>query len=116
MTEPFGSAADREINSDFVERITMSFSLWAVVAKHSRKQNSQPQNWLRLGADASAIHGRLGCSGCTPAEPYPPNRENKPTEPARSNQLKKAMAAAGSRPMRPRAMTPKRTVFMIAGN
>ena len=72
MTEPFGRAVDRVINSDFVERITMSFSLWAVVAEHSRKQNSQPQNWLRLGADASAIHGRLGCSGCTPAEPYPP--------------------------------------------
>ena len=96
MTEPIGSALDGEMNSDFVERITMSLSLSAVVAEHSKKQNSQPQNWLRLGADASAIHGRLGCSGCTPAEPYPPNRENKPTEPARSNQPKKAMAAAGS--------------------
>ena len=72
MTELFGSAVDSVINSDFVERITMSFSLCAVVAEYSRKQNSQPQNWLRLGADASAIHGRRGCSGCTPAAPYPP--------------------------------------------
>ena len=95
MTEPFGSAVDGEMNSDFVERITMSFSLWAVVAEHSRKQNSQPQNWLRPGADASAIHGRLGCSGCTPAEPYPPSRANKHTEPARWNPPKKAMAVAG---------------------
>ena len=95
MTELFGRAVDRVINSDFVERITMSFSLWAVVAEQSRKQNSQPQNWLRLGADASAIHGRLGCSGCTPAEPYPPNRGNKHTEPARPNQPKKTMTAAG---------------------
>ena len=93
MTEPFGSAVDREMNSDFVERITMSFSLWAVVAEHSRKQNSQPQNWLRPGADASAIHGRLGCSGCTPAEPYPPSRANKHTEPARWNHPKKGMGA-----------------------
>jgi len=106
MTEPFGSATDREINSDFVERITMSFSLWAVVAKHSRKQNSQPQNWLRLGADASAIHGRLGCSGCTPAEPYPPSRANKPTEPERSNQPKKAIAAVGSIQNNKRAKSP----------
>ena len=96
MTEPFGSAVGRVIDSDFFERITMSVSLCSVVAEHSRKQNSHPQNRLMLGADASAIHGRLGCSGCTPAEPYPPNRENKPTEPARSNQPKKAMAAAGS--------------------
>jgi len=72
MTEPMGSALDGEMNSDFVERSTMSFSLSAVVAEHSKMQNSQPQNWLRPGADASAIHGRLGCSGCTPAEPYPP--------------------------------------------
>ena len=82
MTELFGSAVDSVINSDFVERITMSFSLCAVVAEYSRKQNSQPQNWLRLGADASAIHGRLGCSGCTPAEPYPPKRAHKLTPPA----------------------------------
>jgi len=95
MTEPFGRAVDRVMISDFVERITMSFSLWAVVAEQSRKQNSQPQNWLRLGADASAIHGRLGCSGCTPAEPYPPSRANKHTEPARWNPPKKAMAVAG---------------------
>ena len=93
MTEPIGSALDGEINSDFVERSTMSFSLSAVVAEHSKKQNSQPQNWLRLGADASAIHGRLGCSGCTPAEPYPPNRGNKHTQPARGNHPKKKMAA-----------------------
>ena len=73
--------------------MTMSFSLWAVVAKHSRKQTSQPQNWLRLGAEASAIHGRRGCSGCTPAAPYPPSRGNKPTKPARSNQPKKTMTA-----------------------
>ena len=44
MTEPFGSALDGEINSDFVERSTMSFSLCAMVAEHSKKQNSQPQN------------------------------------------------------------------------
>jgi len=83
MTERLGSGVGRIINSDFVEKITMSFSLCAMVAEHSKKQNSQPQNWLRLGADASAIHGRLGCSGCTPAEPYPPNRGNKHTQPAR---------------------------------
>jgi|GEM_PF-7000085 len=93
MTEPIGSALVGEMNSDFVERITMSFSLSAVVAEHSKKQNPQPQNWLRLGADASAIHGRLGCSGCTPAEPYPPNRGNKHTQPARGNHPKKGMAA-----------------------
>jgi hypothetical protein len=93
MTEPLGSAVDHVINSDFVERITMSFSLWTVVAKHSKKQNSQPQNWLRPGADASAIHGRLGCSGCTPAEPYPPNRANKHTEPARGQPSQNGMAA-----------------------
>jgi hypothetical protein len=93
MTEPIGSALDGEMNSDFVERITMSLSLSAVVAEHSKKQNSQPQNWLRLGADASAIHGRLGCSGCTPAEPYPPNHGNKHTQPARGSHPKKGMAA-----------------------
>ena len=93
MTEPIGSALVGELNSDFVERITMSFSLSAVVAEHSKKQNPQPQNWLRLGADASAIHGRLGCSGCTPAEPYPPNRGNKHTQPARWSHPKKGMAA-----------------------
>jgi hypothetical protein len=94
MTEPIGSAPNREMNSDFVERSTMSFSLCAVVAEHSKKQNSQPQNWLRLGADASAIHGRLGCSGCTPAEPYPPNRGNKHTQPARWNHPENGMATA----------------------
>ena len=77
MTEPIGSALDGEMNSDFVERITMSLSLSAVVAEHSKKQNSQPQNWLRLGADASAIHGRTERSGCTPAEPYPLSRAAK---------------------------------------
>ena len=92
MTEPIGSALDGEMNSDFVERITMSLSLSAVVAEHSKKQNSQPQNCLRLGADASAIHGRLGGSGCTPAEPYPPNRANNHTQPARGNHSKKGMA------------------------
>jgi len=92
MTEPVGSVMDRVI-SDFVERITMSFSLCAMVAEHPRKQNSQPQNWLRPGADASAIHGRLGCSGCTPAEPYPPNRAREHTEPTWPNQPKSAHAA-----------------------
>jgi hypothetical protein len=96
MTEPRASAVAAAINSDFVERITMSFSHWAVVAEHSQKQNSQPQNRLRLGADASAIHGRLGCSGCTPAEPYPPNRGNKHGEPARPSQSKNAMPAFSS--------------------
>ena len=43
MTEPIGSAPDGEMNSDFVERITMSFSLSAVVAEHSHG-NSRPQN------------------------------------------------------------------------
>lgn len=94
MTELIGSALDGEMNSDFVERITMSFSLSAVVAEHSKKQNSQPQNWLRLGADASAIHGRLGCSGCTPAEPYPPNRGNKHTQPTQWHHPENGMAAA----------------------
>jgi len=75
MTEPVGSVMDRVI-SDFVERITMSFSLCAMVAEHSKKQNPQPQNWLRPGADASAIHGRTERSGCTAAEPYPLSREN----------------------------------------
>jgi hypothetical protein len=93
MTEPFENSIGWEMNSDFVENITMSFSLWAVVAKHAKKQNSQPQK-LRLGADASAIHGRLGCSGCTPAEPYPPNRVNQHTELKWPNQPEKAVAAA----------------------
>jgi hypothetical protein len=43
MTEPIGSALDGEMNSDFVERRTMSFSLWTVVAEHSH-ENSRPQN------------------------------------------------------------------------
>ena len=43
MTEPFPSPVDTLINSDFVERRTMSFSLWTVVAEHSNG-NSQPQN------------------------------------------------------------------------
>ena len=43
MTEPIGSALDGEMNSDFVERRTMSFSLWTVVAEHSHG-NSRPQN------------------------------------------------------------------------
>ena len=43
MTEPFPSPEDSLINSDFVERRTMSFSLWTVVAEHSNG-NSQPQN------------------------------------------------------------------------
>ena len=72
----------------------ISFSLWAMVAKHSKK-NSQPQTWLRPGVDASAIHGRFGCSGCTPAEPYPPNRANKHTEPMWGTKPEKATAAAG---------------------
>jgi len=93
MTKPFENSIGREMNSDFVENITMSFSLWAMVAEHSKKQNSQPQK-LRLGADASAIHGRLGCSGCTPAEPYPPNRVNQHTELKWPNQSEKAIAAA----------------------
>ena len=93
MTKPFENSIGREMNSDFVENITMSFSLWAMVAEHSKKQNSQPQK-LRLGADASAIHGRLGCSGCTPAEPYPPNRANQHTELKWPNQSEKAIAAA----------------------
>jgi hypothetical protein len=96
MTEPFKSPIGWEMNSDFVENITMSFSLWAVVAKHSKKQNSQPQK-LRLGADASAIHGRLGCSGCTPAEPYPPSRTNQHTQPTWPNQSEKAIAATAGR-------------------
>jgi hypothetical protein len=87
MTELSGRATANVTNSDFVERRTMSFSLCAVVAEHSKKQNSQPQNWLRPGADASAIHGRLGCSGCTPAEPYPPNRGNSiPNSAVKSSQ------------------------------
>jgi hypothetical protein len=43
MTEPFPSPEDPLINSDFVERRTMSFSLWTVVAEHSNG-NSRPQN------------------------------------------------------------------------
>ena len=43
MTEPFPSPEDTVINSDFVERRTMSFSLWTVVAEHSNG-NSRPQN------------------------------------------------------------------------
>ena len=75
MTEPFGSPVDGVINSDFVETITLSFSLWAVVAGHSRKQNSQPQNWLRLGADATAIHGRLGARVALLQSPIPPTAQ-----------------------------------------
>jgi hypothetical protein len=43
MTEPFASAVGREINSDFVERRTMSFSHCAMVAEHSQ-ENPRPQN------------------------------------------------------------------------
>ena len=106
MIEPFDSALDGEMNSDFVENLTMSFSLCAMVAEYSEKQNSQPQQELRPGADASAIHGRLGCSGCTPAEPYPPNRANQHSEPARRNQTKKAAAAAGFLQNNDRAESP----------
>lgn len=91
MTQALEHDRDREINSDFVDRNTMSFSLYAMVAEHSETQNSRPQNCLRPGADASAIHGRLGCSGCTPAEPYPPNRAHQHSEPGRRNQLKAAI-------------------------
>ncbi len=108
MTEPVGSVMDRVI-SDFVERITMSFSLCAMVAEHSKKQNSQPQNWLRPGADASAIHGRLGCSGCTPAEPYPPNRASEHTEPTRANQTKSARATG----LRPKQRTFEQSRFTL---
>ena len=90
MIEPFDSALDGEMNSDFVENLTMSFSLCAMVAEYSEKQNSQPQQELRPGADASAIHGRLGCSGCTPAEPYPPNRASEHTEPTPGEPIQKA--------------------------
>lgn len=93
MTEPCDNAIGREMKRDFVAKITMSFSLWAMVAKPSKPQNSQPQK-LRLGADASAIHGRLGCSGCTPAEPYPPKRAHQPTAPPGPNQSEKPIAAA----------------------
>ena len=82
MIKPRESTVDRVMSSDFVETITMSFSLCPVVAEHSRKPISQPQQGLRPGADASAIHGRLGCSGCTPAEPDPPKRAHKLTPPA----------------------------------
>ena len=95
MTEPFASAVDREMNSDFVEKRTMSLSLCAMVAEHSKKQSSQPQDYLKPGADASAIHGRLGCSGCTPAEPYPPNRAEKHTESAPESQPQTTMHTAG---------------------
>jgi hypothetical protein len=88
MIEPLEGTVGLVINSDFVERITMSFSLCAMVAEHSRKQNSQPQNLLRPGADASAIHGRTERSGCTPAEPYPLSRATRLTE--LSNQTKRA--------------------------
>ena len=43
MTKPLPSPEDSLINSDFVERRTMSFSLWTVVAEHSNA-NSRPQN------------------------------------------------------------------------
>ncbi len=43
MTKPLPSPEDSLINSDFVERRTMSFSLWTVVAEHSHG-NSRPQN------------------------------------------------------------------------
>ena len=93
MTEPVTRALGPAINSDFVEEMTMSFSLWTVVAEPS-KRDPRPQQ-LGPGADASAIHGRLGCSGCTPAEPYPPNRENKHIQSAQPYQSKKPRAAVG---------------------
>ena len=49
MTEPIGSALDGEMNSDFVERITMSLSLSAVVAEHSKKQNSNSHFDIEVG-------------------------------------------------------------------
>ena len=91
MTEPLGNM-DRAMNGDFVEKLTMSFSLCAVVAEHPEKQN--PAQQAGPGDALPAIHGRLGCSGCTPAEPYPPNRANKHIEPARPNQPQKVTTAA----------------------
>ncbi len=88
MNEPLEGTVDLVINSDFVARITMSFSLCPMVAEHSKKQNSQPQNLLRPGADASAIHGRTERSGCTPAEPYPLSRAT--SLPEFSDQTKQA--------------------------
>ena len=69
------------MNTDQLKRV--SFSLYALLAEHFPKTNSQRQK-LVPGVDASAIQGRAGRSGCTPAEPYPPSRE-----PIVQNQKKK---------------------------
>jgi hypothetical protein len=100
MTEPFAKV-DTAMNSDCVEKLTMSFSLCAVVAEHPEKQN--PAQQAGPGDAFLQSTGRLGCSGCTPAEPYPPNRANKHTRPARANQSKNAAA------LRPRTTLPKIT-------
>jgi len=42
MTEPIGSAIDGQMNSDFVERRTMSFSLSAVLAEASQRSKPDP--------------------------------------------------------------------------
>ncbi len=54
MTEPFGSAVNPVISSDFVEKMMMSFSLLAMVAEHPERTKPGPASWTG------------GCFTCNP--------------------------------------------------
>ena len=91
MTEPFASPENTVINSDFVERRTMSFSLWTVVAEHS-KANSRPQN-LKPGVGMhpqSTDDWVLRLHSCRALSPQP-RKQAYATSPMESSQ--KRMAA-----------------------
>jgi hypothetical protein len=66
----------RKIMVGGADEITISFSLCAVVAEHSRGTSGSSPKPLPE-ADASAIHGRTERSGCTAAEPYPLSRNKQ---------------------------------------
>jgi hypothetical protein len=64
-----------ENNGGCADSLTISFSLWTVVAKHAQ-MNSRQKSTLLPRPDASAIHGQTERSGCTAAEPYPLSRSH----------------------------------------
>ena len=71
MTEPLESAVDTVINSDFVERITMSFSLFAVVAEHPERNKTRPSKLDRGMLYRQSTDG-LGARVALLQSPIPP--------------------------------------------
>ena len=86
MTSPFGSVVDTVINSDFVERRTMSFSLWAVFAEYSKKtpgsgfwpgrERMHPQSTGGLSARVALLQSPI----LPAAPPDYPKRSIRPSE------------------------------------